>query len=317
MTATDAPAPATFESLDPRTGDVVGTHPVHDAAAVRPRSPGRPSARRVVGRARLRRAATTARRLARGARAQARRPGAAVVRGDRQAARRRARSSSCSRSTTSTGPPSTPRRCSGAARCAPGLLMGNQAASADLPRRYGVVGVIGPWNYPVFTPMGSIAYALAAGNAVVFKPSELTPGVGRGAGRHARRDRRRAARCCRSSPGSARPAPRCAARRASAKIAFTGSTATGQAGHGRLRGDAHPGADRVRRQGRADRRRRRRPRRRGRRRGVGRHVQRRPDLRRASSGCTCSTRWPRSSRRRSWRRRAALRPGAGGATSAR
>jgi acyl-CoA reductase-like NAD-dependent aldehyde dehydrogenase len=43
----------------------------------------------------------------------------------------------------------------------------------------GVVGVIGPWNYPVLTPMGSIAYALAAGNTVVFKPSELTPGVGR------------------------------------------------------------------------------------------------------------------------------------------
>jgi acyl-CoA reductase-like NAD-dependent aldehyde dehydrogenase len=41
-----------------------------------------------------------------------------------------------------------------------------------------VVGVIGPWNYPVFTPMGSIVYALAAGNAVVFKPSELTPAVG-------------------------------------------------------------------------------------------------------------------------------------------
>ena len=39
----------------------------------------------------------------------------------------------------------------------------------------GVIGVIGPWNYPLFTPMGSIAYALAAGNAVVFKPSELTP----------------------------------------------------------------------------------------------------------------------------------------------
>ncbi len=43
---------------------------------------------------------------------------------------------------------------------------------------YGVVGVIGPWNYPVFTPVGSIAYALAAGNAVVFKPSEYTPAVG-------------------------------------------------------------------------------------------------------------------------------------------
>ncbi|MFJ8581243.1 aldehyde dehydrogenase family protein [Micromonospora sp. NPDC093277] len=43
---------------------------------------------------------------------------------------------------------------------------------------YGVVGVIGPWNYPVFTPIGSVAYALAAGNTVVFKPSEYTPTVG-------------------------------------------------------------------------------------------------------------------------------------------
>lgn len=58
-----------------------------------------------------------------------------------------------------------------------GLLMINQAATVEhLP--FGVVGVIGPWNYPAFTPMGSVAYALAAGNAVVFKPSELTPGVG-------------------------------------------------------------------------------------------------------------------------------------------
>jgi acyl-CoA reductase-like NAD-dependent aldehyde dehydrogenase len=43
---------------------------------------------------------------------------------------------------------------------------------------FGVVGVIGPWNYPVLTPLGSIGYALAAGNAVVFKPSEYTPAVG-------------------------------------------------------------------------------------------------------------------------------------------
>ena len=57
------------------------------------------------------------------------------------------------------------------------MLAANQAATVEyLP--LGVVGVIGPWNYPVFTPMGSIAYALAAGNAVVFKPSEYTPGVG-------------------------------------------------------------------------------------------------------------------------------------------
>jgi acyl-CoA reductase-like NAD-dependent aldehyde dehydrogenase len=43
---------------------------------------------------------------------------------------------------------------------------------------FGVIGVIGPWNYPILTPMGSITYALAAGNAVVFKPSEYTPAVG-------------------------------------------------------------------------------------------------------------------------------------------
>ncbi|HEX5200729.1 MAG TPA: aldehyde dehydrogenase family protein [Actinoplanes sp.] len=43
---------------------------------------------------------------------------------------------------------------------------------------YGVVGVIGPWNYPIVTPVGPICGALAAGNAVVFKPSEYTPIVG-------------------------------------------------------------------------------------------------------------------------------------------
>lgn len=57
-----------------------------------------------------------------------------------------------------------------------GLLSINQASTLEY-QPYGVIGVIGPWNYPVFTPMGSIVYALAAGNAVVFKPSEFTPGV--------------------------------------------------------------------------------------------------------------------------------------------
>ncbi|MBB5911886.1 acyl-CoA reductase-like NAD-dependent aldehyde dehydrogenase [Nocardia transvalensis] len=58
------------------------------------------------------------------------------------------------------------------------LLTFNQAASVEY-KPLGVIGVIGPWNYPVFTPLGSIVYALAAGNAVVFKPSEFSPGVGR------------------------------------------------------------------------------------------------------------------------------------------
>src|SRR6266568_4461589 len=59
----------------------------------------------------------------------------------------------------------------------PSLLSLNQQAWLEY-QPVGVVGVIGPWNYPVLTPMGSIAYALAAGNAVVFKPSEFTPGIG-------------------------------------------------------------------------------------------------------------------------------------------
>ena len=54
-----------------------------------------------------------------------------------------------------------------------GLLANFRATISYAP--LGVVGVIGPWNYPLNTPMGSIAYALAAGNAVVWKPSELTP----------------------------------------------------------------------------------------------------------------------------------------------
>jgi succinate-semialdehyde dehydrogenase/glutarate-semialdehyde dehydrogenase len=39
----------------------------------------------------------------------------------------------------------------------------------------GVVGVIAPWNFPFAIPFTEVAYALAAGNAVVLKPSELTP----------------------------------------------------------------------------------------------------------------------------------------------
>jgi acyl-CoA reductase-like NAD-dependent aldehyde dehydrogenase len=57
------------------------------------------------------------------------------------------------------------------------LIEGGQASTVEY-QPLGVIGVIGPWNYPVFTPVGSIAYALAAGNAVVFKPSELTPATG-------------------------------------------------------------------------------------------------------------------------------------------
>src|SRR5687767_7391719 len=65
----------------------------------------------------------------------------------------------------------------GLRRVPAGMLAANHAAYVEY-QPMGVVGVIGPWNYPVFTPMGSIGYALAAGNAVVFKPSEHTPAIG-------------------------------------------------------------------------------------------------------------------------------------------
>lgn len=57
-----------------------------------------------------------------------------------------------------------------------GLLALNQRAWVDYHPR-GVVGVISPWNYPLFVPMQSLTSALAAGNAVVHKPSEYTPMV--------------------------------------------------------------------------------------------------------------------------------------------
>ncbi len=69
------------------------------------------------------------------------------------------------------------RKVLGPRRVRSGLVAINQASTLEY-QPLGVVGVIGPWNYPVFTPVGSIAYALAAGNAVVFKPSEFTPAVG-------------------------------------------------------------------------------------------------------------------------------------------
>ncbi|MGW9631363.1 aldehyde dehydrogenase family protein [Agromyces sp. NPDC055520] len=55
----------------------------------------------------------------------------------------------------------------------PMTLMGKKSRVWFQPR--GVVLVISPWNYPFFQAIVPIAYALAAGNAVVYKPSEHTP----------------------------------------------------------------------------------------------------------------------------------------------
>jgi acyl-CoA reductase-like NAD-dependent aldehyde dehydrogenase len=105
-----------------------------------------------------------------------------------------------------------------------GLLANFRATVSYHP--LGVVAVIGPWNYPLFTPMGSIAYALAAGNAVVWKPSELTPLVAVevadiAAKTFALRDLLQVV----TGAGATGAA---LARAQVDKIAFTGSTATGK-----------------------------------------------------------------------------------------
>jgi acyl-CoA reductase-like NAD-dependent aldehyde dehydrogenase len=42
-------------------------------------------------------------------------------------------------------------------------------------RPYGVIGIIGPWNYPLVNNFGDAIPALMAGNTVVLKPAGLTP----------------------------------------------------------------------------------------------------------------------------------------------
>jgi acyl-CoA reductase-like NAD-dependent aldehyde dehydrogenase len=52
-------------------------------------------------------------------------------------------------------------------------LMGRSSRIVYKP--IGVVGIIAPWNFPLATPAQEVTMALMAGNAVVLKPSELTP----------------------------------------------------------------------------------------------------------------------------------------------
>ena len=66
----------------------------------------------------------------------------------------------------------------GASRCMSGSASGEYLEGfTSMVRRdpVGVVGQIAPWNYPLMMGAWKIAPALAAGNTVVFKPSECTP----------------------------------------------------------------------------------------------------------------------------------------------
>ena len=61
-------------------------------------------------------------------------------------------------------------------RVPPGLYMFKSYYTE--PHPYGVVAVIGPWNYPFDLTVPQMCSALLAGNTVLLKPSEVTPAVG-------------------------------------------------------------------------------------------------------------------------------------------
>ena len=180
LSNTDLPAtgarPATFDSLNPRTGDVVETYPIHGEAEVRAAVA---TAREAAAwwsalswddrkdRLNTWKAVVTRRlgQLAEVVHQETGKPHGDALLESALAIDHLAWAAAHARKVLR-------RR-----KVPSGLIMANQRATVEY-QPLGVVGVIGPWNYPVFTPMGSIAYALAAGNAVVFKPSEYTPGVG-------------------------------------------------------------------------------------------------------------------------------------------
>src|SRR5699024_6980028 len=57
-------------------------------------------------------------------------------------------------------------------------LMGAFGSASVLHQPLGVVGIIVPWNYPLYLAIGPLIAALAAGNRVMIKMSEFTPKTG-------------------------------------------------------------------------------------------------------------------------------------------
>ncbi|GLZ04796.1 aldehyde dehydrogenase [Actinomadura sp. NBRC 104412] len=171
--ATESP---TFTSLNPATGEVVAEHPVHDPAAVAQalrRARAAAGWWRALGwKERRLRLLGVKSALARDLNGMAE-----LIHQETGKPVQDAQLETVMAITHLDWAARNARKVLGPRSVFPGVASINQKAVLEY-QPLGVVGVIGPWNYPIFTPMGSIAYALAAGNAVVFKPSEYTPGVG-------------------------------------------------------------------------------------------------------------------------------------------
>lgn len=92
------------------------------------------------------------------------------------------------------------------------------------PTPLGVIAVITPWNYPFSLTLATVVPALAAGNTVVLKPSELTPLVGAYLGRLFERSGMPAGVV--NVVNGAAATGRALVNAAVDKVAFTGSPAT-------------------------------------------------------------------------------------------
>jgi acyl-CoA reductase-like NAD-dependent aldehyde dehydrogenase len=115
----------------------------------------------------------------------------------------------------------------GPKRVAPGLAMLNFTAGLSY-EPLGVIGVITPWNVPIYTTLSGMAYALAAGNAVVPEGQPRRARRADRLGDRLRRDRRRALHL----------------RRRQDRVHRLGPHRT--PGDGRLRPEPHPGPARTR-----------------------------------------------------------------------
>ena len=132
----------------------------------------------------------------------------------------------------------------------------------------GVVGVIAPWNFPFAIPFTQTAYALAAGNAVVLKPSELTPLTAQLVERVLRAAGLPAG-VLQVAHGGAEVGAALVVRAASTRCSSPARPRSARARRGGRRRASRPGDARARRQGPDARARRRRPRTRRRRRALG------------------------------------------------
>ena len=163
-------SPATLESvgeIDVATADDVRAA-VEGARKAQPAwaEPGFDARARHLRRARAR-AARTPGRVRRGDRARDRQAGGRDPRG--RDPRRVRRASSSTRSA---------RKKVLADRTVPLHLMKTKKLRL-VHRPLGVVGIITPWNFPFILSLNPTVQALVAGNAVVLKPSEVTPMTGR------------------------------------------------------------------------------------------------------------------------------------------